>query len=306
MLKQSFAFLLATTLLLSGCGTLTAPDQKTKLIVTTFVPYYVFTQNLVGENATVINIINNSQEPHDYQLKPSDIVTLQKADLIIRNGLGLDDWVKEAAEKSGTKATIFTASDYITPLAPQSTLELDPNSSGPKDADTNFDPHIWVSPKNVLQILPHIADAISNIDSDHQDTYQKHLQQYSDRITMLDKTIAKQLQPFANKEFISFHEAFQYFARDYGLVSAIAIEAYPGKEPTPRYLQALIEKIKASNIKTIFSEPQFSPRIIEVLAQDLHLQVFSLDPLETGTYTADLYEKNTLSNVSNIVQAFSL
>ncbi len=306
MLKQSFAILLATTLLLSGCGNPTAPAKETKLIVTTFIPYYVFTQNLVGENATVINIINNTQEPHDYQLKPSDIVTLQKADLIIRNGLGLDDWVKEAAEKSGTKATIITASDYVTPLAPQSILELDPNSTGSTDGDANFDPHIWVSPKNVLQILPHITAALSNIDPDHQTAYQKQLQQYSDRITILDKTVAEQLKPFAQKEFISFHEAFQYFARDYGLVSAIAIEAYPGKEPTPRYLQALIEKIKASNIKTIFSEPQFSPRIIEVLAQDLHLQVFGLDPLETGTYSSDLYEKNTLNNVQNIVQAFSL
>lgn len=306
MLKRSLAVLLATTLLLSGCGSPTVPAQKTKLIVTTFVPYYVFAQNLVGENATVINIINNTQEPHDYQLKPSDIVTLQKADLIIRNGLGLDDWVKEAAEKSGTTATILTASDYITPLAPQSTLALDPNTNGPTDPDTNFDPHIWVSPKNVLQIIPHITSELSHIDPDHTEKYQDRLQQYTDRITNLDQTITEQLKPFAHKEFISFHEAFQYFARDYGLVSALAIEAYPGKEPTPRYLQALIEKIKTSNIKTIFSEPQFSPRIIDVLAQDLHLQVFSLDPLETGIYSADLYEKNTLLNVKNIVQAFSL
>ncbi len=306
MLKQSLAILLATTLLLSGCGNPTAPAQKTKLIVTTFVPYYVFTQNLVGENATVINIINNTQEPHDYQLKPSDIVTLQKADLIIRNGLGLDDWVKEAAEKSGTKATILTASDYITPLAPQSTLDLDHHSYDHTDPDTNFDPHIWVSPKNVLQILPHITEQLSKIDPDHKAAYEEKLQQYSSRIVDLDQTITEKLKPFANKEFISFHEAFQYFARDYGLVSTIAIEAYPGKEPTPRYLQALIEKIKASNIKTIFSEPQFSPRIIEVLAQDLNLKVFSLDPLETGTYAEDLYEKNTLLNVQNIVQAFSL
>ncbi len=305
MLKQLLVCVLTISLVLTGC-TPTDLVQDQKVVVTTFVPYFVFTQNLAGNNVQVINLINNTQEPHDYQLKPSDIVTLQKADLIIRNGLGIDDWVAEAAEKSGTKAQIFTASDYITPLSPQHGVALDATGDLADEHNDAFDPHLWVSPKNVLQVLPHLQAALSAIDNEHTTSYQENLTKYTATLKTLDTIISQQLQPYQQKQFISFHEAFQYFARDYGLVSAISIEAYPGKEPTPKYLQALINLIKEKKLKAIFSEPQFSPRIVETLAQDLHLQVYSLDPMETGAASATFYEDTTLKNVQNIVAAFNL
>jgi zinc transport system substrate-binding protein len=305
ILKRSLIWLLTIPLLLSGCGT-TDSVPEPKIVVTTFVPYYVFTQNLAGNNVQLINLINNTQEPHDYQLKPSDIATLQKADLIIRNGLGIDDWVAEAAEKSGTKARIFTASDYITPLTPQHGIEFDASEELEDEHNDAFDPHLWVSPKNVLQVLPHLQEALSAIDTNHTTNYQENLTKYTATLMNLDATITQQLASYKQKQFISFHEAFQYFARDYGLVSAISIEAYPGKEPTPKYLQALIKLIKEKQLKVIFSEPQFSPRIVETLAQDLNLKVYSLDPMETGTASATFYEDITLSNLKNIVAAFNL
>lgn len=305
MLKQSLICFLTIPLLLTGC---TPADsiQDQKVVVTTFVPYFVFTQNLAGDNIQLINLINNTQEPHDYQLKPSDLATLQKADLIIRNGLGIDDWVVEAAEKSGSQAQIFTASDYITPLPPQHSEVLDASTGEIDDHNDAFDPHLWVSPKNVLQLLPHLQTALSTIDTNHTASYQENLSKYIATLQALDTTITEQLQPYIQKQFISFHEAFQYFARDYGLVSAISIESYPGKEPTPKYLQSIIQLIKEKQIKAIFSEPQFSPRIVETLAQDLHLQVFSLDPMETGTASPTFYQDITLKNVQNIVAALKL
>lgn len=301
--------LIAVSLLLTGCGPVGSPASPAttseKTIVTTFLPYYVFTKNLVGENANVINIINNTQEPHDYQLKPYDVSTLQKADLIIRNGLGLDDWIEEAATKSGTKAPILTASDYITLLPLQQNSETATKNTVAHGV-TIFDPHVWVSPKNALKILPHIKEQLQKIDPSNSENYEHNFQTYRDRLASLDQNISTQLSPYHDKEFISFHEAFRYFAHDYGLVSAIAIEAYPGQEPTPQYLQALVNKIKSTHIKAIFSEPQFSPRIIAVLANDLGLKVYSLDPLETGTYSTTVYEEITLQNVKNIVDALKL
>lgn len=305
MLKKSLIGLLLLPLLVSGC-TPVGNETNQKIVVTTFVPYYVFTQNLANSHVQVINLINNTQEPHDYQLKPSDIVTLQKADLIITNGLGIDDWVREAATKSETKAKIFTASDYITPLSTQHGLAL-AKSSAPEDEHHHeaFDPHLWVSPKNVLAILPNITDALVSIDSLHEAEYKQNLLEYTNRIKALDTKVNTQLQPYREQAFVSFHEAFQYFARDYGLASAISIETYPGKEPTPQYLQSLIQLIKEKNIKAIFSEPQFSPRIVESLAQDLDLKVYSLDPMETGNPSSTFYEDITSQNVKNIVDAFT-
>lgn len=304
MFKQSLIGLLLLPLVLTGC-TPERSENAQKVVVTTFVPYYVFTQNLADNHVQVINLINNTQEPHDYQLKPSDIATLQKADLIITNGLGIDDWVKEAATKSETKAKIFNASDYVTPLSTKHGLELIESNEPENDDHGAFDPHLWVSPKNVLEVLPHITAALISIDSSNESSYKQNLVNYTNRIKELDTKITDQLQPYRHQAFISFHEAFQYFARDYGLASAISIETYPGKEPTPKYLQSLIKLIKDQKIKAIFSEPQFSPRIVESLAQDLHLKVYSLDPMETGALNGTFYEDTTLLNVKNIVEAFT-
>lgn len=304
MLKQSLIGWLILPLLLSGC-TPVSTENNQKIVVTTFVPYYVFTQNLANNHVQVINLINNTQEPHDYQLKPSDIAILQKADLIITNGLGIDDWVEEAATKSDTKAKIFKASDHVTPLTTKHGLELAESKELEDDDHGAFDPHLWVSPKNVLEILPHLSEALISIDSSNETNYKQSLLNYTNRITELDTKVTSQLQPYQQQAFISFHEAFQYFARDYGLVSAISIETYPGKEPTPKYLQSLIKLIKEKKIKAIFSEPQFSPRIVESLAQDLDLKVYSLDPMETGTPSTTFYEDTTLENVKNIVDAFT-
>ncbi len=310
---------LSACLLLSACGSTTinpegaplgqSPEPSTKLtIVTTFFPYYVFTKNLAGDKAEVISLIDNAVGPHEYQLKPSDVKNLQSADLVIKNGLGLDDWVDQAVQNSGGKAHIFTASKGVSTLASVEAMKLVEGSGEEESGEEEGpnDPHVWVSPKNVLKILPAIATELMRLDPGNSAYYEDRFANYLGKITALDLEITQKFAGLQKKAFVSFHDAFQYFIRDYGLMTTLPIQIFPGKEPTPRYIEKLINFIKNNNIKAVFSEPQFSPAIVNSLAEQLQLEVESLDPLETGHYTPTAYEDITRDNVNTIAHALSL
>ncbi len=302
MVRRLLTISVLATTLLTGCqGT---PPKTELTIVTTFFPYYVFVKNIVGENVNVVNLIQNSEEPHEYQLKPSDLSLLTNATIVVKNGLGLDDWVDEAVKNSGSQAQVITGSAPIQPLAAPELTELVHDEAHEDDDHGDLDPHVWLSPKNASKIVTALSNQIDAIDTDHD--YKAATQAYLARLQTLDSDISTLLADTKNKEFISFHPAFHYFANDYGLKNTLAIEPFPGKEPTPRYLTTLITLIKEKQLKAIFSEPQFSPRIVETLAQDLNLQVFSLDPMETGTYTPTAYEDISRKNAATMHTALSL
>ncbi len=302
MVRKLLTIAVLATTVLTGCQN-TAP--KTELtIVTTFFPYYVFVKNIVGDNANVVNLIQNSEDPHEYQLKPSDLSLLVNANIVIKNGLGLDDWIDDAVKNSGSQAKIITGSTPIQPLAAPELTEVVHDEAHEDDDHGDLDPHVWLSPKNASKIVTALSSQIDAIDTTHD--YQEATQSYLTRLQKLDNDIRTLLTDTKTKEFVSFHPAFHYFANDYGLKNTLAIEPFPGKEPTPRYLTTMITLIKEKQLKAIFSEPQFSPRIVETLALDLNLQVFSLDPMETGTYTATAYEDISRQNATTMHTALTL
>lgn len=296
-----------TTSLTACTTTLPAVENNKKTIVTTFFPYYVFTKNLAGDYFNVEMLISNQAEPHDYQFKPSDLGLLKKASLIVKNGLGMDDWVNDAIASAESSAQILSVSTGINLLTPQPVHQLVSASDGHDDEDEHglYDPHIWVSPQNVLQILPTISAQLINLDATHKAELENLLAVYKEKIQSLDQEIKQKLDPLTDKKFVSFHPATQYFARDYGLQNEASLQSYPGEEPTPYYLKQLTDYIRTQNIHVICTEPQFSPQLVETFARDLQLKVVSFDPLETGIYNANAYQDTMRFNVENLVQALA-
>ncbi|MBI4836126.1 MAG: zinc ABC transporter substrate-binding protein [Candidatus Abawacabacteria bacterium] len=300
-----FASLIICSLALSSCGNaqpMTVETNK-KEVVATFFPYYVFAKNLAGDYLSVNSLISSQVGPHDYQLKPSEINLLRQANLVIKNGLGVDDWVEKAITTSGSRAKVFTASQELTILPPIEEQVLIGAHEEEEDEHGPHDPHVWVSPRNVLQILPRISAQFQQLAPEHKAELAILLDQYTRQIEALDHSIRTETANLTNKQFVSFHSTTQYFARDYGFTVTASIEEYPGEEPTPYYLKQLIDYIKNNHIKVICTEPQFSPRIVQTLAQDLNLQIIEFDPMETGIYSPTAYQDVMLKNVHALAAA---
>ena len=108
-----------------------------------------------------------------------------------------------------------------------------------------------------------------------------------------------------NKTFVTFHEAWFYFAQAYGLEVAEAFEPFPGKEPTPEFLAHFMKTIKEKNIKVVFTEPQFSAESIQQVASDLHIKISTLDPEGGGTPETSSYIGMMRFNADAIYKALN-
>jgi zinc transport system substrate-binding protein len=140
-------------------------------------------------------------------------------------------------------------------------------------------PHVWLDPILAQDICRRIAAAFMQADPVNRAAYESQLQDYLGKLTELDQTIKATTASFQRREYVSFHPSFTYFAKRYQLTEAGIVEVAPGREPTPRALNNIIQAIHRYGITVIFSEPQFSPRMAEVLAKEAGVRVLSLDPI---------------------------
>lgn len=150
------------------------------------------------------------------------------------------------------------------------------------EEEHGVDPHIWVSPKNAIHMVEAIRDALMDADAPNAPRYHANAADEIADLTALDQEIEESVAGFSEQRFIAFHSAFQYFARDYGLEQVGVIELTPGESPTPGTLAEIRSLVETYNLRGLFTEPQFSPTLVEQLASDLGVEVAVLDPLETG------------------------
>ncbi|OGZ97335.1 MAG: hypothetical protein A3J10_00415 [Candidatus Sungbacteria bacterium RIFCSPLOWO2_02_FULL_54_10] len=262
-----------------GLILITSPAENTGRIrvVATFFPLYDFAR-VVGKDKIELSLLF-TQTPEVASFAPGDIQKISQADIVIKNGLGLEPVLDDLLAASDNKGvTVVDTSAGVRLL----------DSAEPEE-HKGADPHIWLSPHNAMVQVSAIHDALVAADPANAAFYQNNAMIYIEELRQLDRAIESDIARFSRRDFVAFHSAFRYFAERYGLRQVAVIEEFPGKEPSPRYIADVIRTIRDTGIATIFAEPQFSPRIVEVIAHDLGLKIYTLDPIETGDPAKDSY-----------------
>jgi len=249
-------------------------------VLTTVAPIFSFTKNITGIAADVENLLPSGAGAHDYSLSPDDARKIAQADIIIMNGVNLESWLNKLTGVS-EKSSIYTVVD---------------SSSGIDILDN--DPHIWLSPLNAIMQVKRIRDGLINADPENSKLYSDNTAAYIKRLEILDKEISDEISGWKRKDFVAFHPAFRYLAKDYGLNLAAVIRESPETEPSPRHITEVIDTIRSKNIKSIFTDPIITHKIVRSIAADLNLQVYSLDTMESGNSSKEYYEDRTRANIS--------
>ena len=261
--------LIILTFALCGCGSEKKDDGKLT-IVTSFYPMYLDAINIT-RGVSGVEVVNLTPPQtgclHDYQLTPEDMKVLETADILIVNGLGMESFLDKVIE-THPNLKIIDASDSpeIVPIM--------------EDGVPN--PHVWTSLTYSIQQVKNILRQLSELDPDRADKYRMHALEYVDELTTLRDEMHLSLTMLPNKDIVTFHEAFPYFAAEFNLNIVAVIEREPGTEPTPQELAETIEKINSLPVKVIFTEPQYSPKAAETIARETGAQIFELDPIVTG------------------------
>ena len=272
------AAILAACLLFAGCGG--APAAQTQKagdgtfhIVTSFYPMYIDVINLTDgvEGVTVTNMTKPQTGClHDYQLTTEDMKTLEKADAFVVNGAGMESFLDKVI-KMQEGMTVIDASRGIDLM----------------EEDGEANPHVWLSITKDIDQVKNIRDQLKEADPAHADQYEANAAAYLAKLEALKTEMHATLDDVPHKDIVTFHEAFPYFAEEFGLHILGVIEREPGADPTPAELETTIEQVKALPVKVLFAEPQYSPAAAETIARETGAKLYSLDPVVTGEATPD-------------------
>lgn len=273
-MKRLIPLLLCFTLLVGCGGTRAGGDDDTVHILATTYPVYLFTTALTdGVENVEVELLVNSQTSclHDYTLTVNDMKRIEKADIVIQNGLGLEDFMADALAQS--HARTITSSDGI------DLLELF-GSSEPGDDHTahDHDPHIWMSRENATAMLENIAEGLCELDSAHAQQYNKNLELAFTQLPTEYLAETNLSAPY----LITFHDGFQYFAAANGLTLLKAIEEESGSEASAAEIKEIIALIEEYQIPAIFTEKNGSDATARAIARETGCEVYQLDMMMSG------------------------
>jgi len=267
-----------------------APPSGKLLVAATIVPLGDFCQRLGGDLVQVQVLIPPGASPHVFEPAPSVMARASRARVFVYIGAGLEPWAAKllrARENSGQ--VVVEAAQGLQLL--RETRHHGHEEPGTKPAASHHEkevspehhqggnPHIWLDPVLAQDICRKIAGALIQADPDHRARYEANLAEYLAALEALHQEIQQRARAWTLRDFVSFHPSFSYFARRYNLHEAGVIEEAPGREPTPRQLQALVAAVRRAGIRVVFAEPQFNPRVAEVIAQEAGVKVLMLDPM---------------------------
>lgn len=287
-MQKKIAFLLVF-LILASTGTVFAQNEKS--VVTSFYPLYVFTSNLLSgvEGVTVTNLAAPEVGClHDYQLSTTDMKLLSKANVFVVNGAGMEHFLSEVATQFESLKQVV-ATDGIT--------LIDQGNA-----------HVWLSVHGAIAMVNNIEKDLCLQFEEHAEAISRNAEAYRLKLTALDETLKEGLAPFSGKEIVTFHEAFPYFAKAYGLTVAHVIDREPGEALSPAELAKLTNDIKALNNPPLFIEPQYPDIAAQTLSVETGAKVYMLDPMVTGPVdeaALSYYETTMLFNMAQLIQAFS-
>ena len=284
-------------------------------VVTTIKPLHSLISNVMDGVGEPSLIIEGSTSPHSFVLKPSHAKMIEQADIIFWIGEDIETFMEKPLESiaKNAKKISFMELTSIEKLRFREENNFDHDDHGhgedkdhddhghgekkdhddhghgeDKDHDDHgpgheghhhgeFDGHIWLDPANAKEMLHEIAHELADLDPDNASKYESNADQ---AIKSIDKMI-KDIDTKINKDakFIVFHDAYQYFETRFGVMTAGALTLNTDVLPGAKQISEIQEVITERDIKCIFSEPQFNPKIIETIAQDTGIKTGVLDPL---------------------------
>ena len=259
-----------TLFILSACGNTTQKSEKPILTVT-LEPLRYFTEAIAGDNYEVVSMVPKGSSPESYDPTPQQLVNLSKSQAYFRIGyIGFEQaWMKKL-EANCPNMEVYDTSKGIDLIRDKGHWHGDHFHEG------GVEPHVWNSTQNALIIADNIYQALCELDSTHQEDYQKRLDVLKQTIQQTDANVRTLLEN-ADSTFLIYHPALSYFARDYGL-KQVSIEE-GGKEPSPAQLKALIETCRNENVHTIFVQQEFDQRNAQLIANELGVNIVSINPL---------------------------
>lgn len=249
----------------SGDPAVTVPSGSMKLnVVATTVQITALTREVGGDLVQLRGLVPAGADSHVFEPSPSDLATIENADVILRHGIGLDNWL-DGTLKAGGDAIVITVTDGITA------------AKNVEDGEEVADPHVWHDPDGAQDMVDAIADALAEADPADASAFRANASAYNAKLDETKRQVQAIIDeiPAENRKIVTNHDAFGYFARAFGLqvVGAVIPGISTEAEPSAQDTAALLETIKRENVKAIFAESSVNPALARTLANDAGVKI---------------------------------
>lgn len=280
-------------------------DAERALVVATIHPLSAIVREVGGSLVSVQTILPPGASPHTFEPRPAHVRAIADAALFLSVGEGLDDWALTLARSAG-RSQVLRVAERVREAGlgrPFDASEPDDHDHG----DAEIDPHVWLDPVIVRDVIaPAVAEELAAILPRHADQIRQNLARFRDDLDRLDAWIRERLSGSPDGAFISYHSAWGYFADRYGLRHVASVAAFPGQEPSARWVAQVVRTARELGVKVIFAEPQLSPKAAETIAREIGGQVLLLDPVGgEGLAGRESYAELLRYNAEMLAQAFA-
>ena len=288
-------------------------------VLTSFLPVHSMALAVAGDRAVVENWIPQGVDPHEFQFSPKDIRRLREARLLVVGGLMLEGWkLANLREISGNpRLELIEAAAGLGPgelVATEAHADATAGSSkhDPHDGDGHDhhgteggpNPHFWLDPLLGAHAVTNLVRAFAEADPANASVYQANGQAYVARLKALDAEYRERLARVQSQAFITFHDAFPYLARRYGLRLAGVVERNAAEDPSARELANLAAVARKENVRVLFVDGPPS-RLARRIASDWRIRIASLETLETGKLGPTAYEDGLRRNLQALVSGLA-
>jgi zinc/manganese transport system substrate-binding protein len=280
MIRPTLAVAAVSALAIGGCGSEDVASQAAAgaaeelTVVATTTQAADLVRAVAGRRATVIGLLPANADPHDYELRPDDVERVAEADLLVRSGGDLDEWLQDALDGSGTDAETLVLLDHAKTITGSDELHHEDDEHADQDHDEGdaVDPHWWHDPRNGALAVAAIRDALTGADSGGTQEYAANAQRYTARLRALDGAAADCLGAVApdERKLVTTHDALGYFAERYGfdVVGTVIPSRSTQAQASAGETVELIETIRREGVKALYAESSFNVDLEKVIAEE--------------------------------------
>ena len=292
-------------------GTLALPiaaNAKKLNVVTSTTDMAALTQEVGGDKVSVESIAKGYQDPHFVEAKPSFLLKLRQADLLVVVGLQLEiGWLPPLINQSGNPRIQVGAPGYLDASQFAEILEIPQGTVTRAEGDVHplGNPHYWLDPDNGRRIARGIANKLAEMDPGDGAYFQERFQDFDKRLTAAEQKWDAEMKPYRARKVVTYHRSFPNFAKHFGLDVIGYVEPRPGIPPTPTHTLELIQLMKRENCKVVLVEPYFDLKTPQSIGRATGAQVVVYLPSVGGEKGVDDYFKLFDYDIGLLTKAFN-
>lgn len=269
----------------SGCSNKavneTEINEDNITVYTTIFPIYDFVKNIGQEKVNLNYIIPPGVEPHDYEITTKTLKDIQNADLLIKNGLGIDSFADKIENESGLK--IVVASEGITPISydeEEEHVHEEDEAHEHEHEHGQYDPHVWLDIDLAIKQCENIKNALVKVDEENKEYYENNYKEYIKKLEDLNSKYNNELEGLSKENIIVSHDAYGYLCKKYGFNQLSITGISPNQEPSLSKISEISNYAKENNIGYILFDGLVNPKVAETIANEAKIKtevLYSID-----------------------------